>query len=144
MKKIIAVCVALSILLVTGTSVADGHISQSPEEAKVYIISPTDGQTVKGTFNVKFGLSGMGVAPAGTNAKNTGHHHILIDTDFSSVDVSKPLPSTKKIKHFGGGQTETQLTLPKGKHTIQLLLGNFAHIPHVKPVVSKKITITIQ
>jgi hypothetical protein len=118
-------------------------ISTSPESAKVYFITPTDGQTVTQTFKVKFGLSGMGVAPAGTNREKTGHHHILIDTD-TLPNMHQPLPATDKIKHFGGGQTETELSLPPGQHTLQLLLGNYAHIPHDKPVLSEKITITVK
>jgi len=92
---------------------------------------------------VVFGLKNIGVAPAGIDKKNTGHHHLLIDTD-ELPDLTKPLPATDKIKHFGGGQTETEITLSPGKHTLQLLLGNYAHIPHSKPVISKKITITVE
>jgi len=118
-------------------------MSSSPDGATVYFIAPVDGQTVSQTFIVKFGLNGMGVAPAGTNKANTGHHHLLIDTD-TLPDMSKPLPATDKIKHFGGGQTETRLSLAPGKHTLQLLLGNYAHVPHNKAVLSDKITITVQ
>lgn len=123
---------------------ADELISKSPADAKLYFISPEDGQVINGEVNVKFGLSGMGVAPAGINIENTGHHHILINTDISEIDLSKPLPASDKIKHFGGGQTEATLHLPKGKHTLQLLLGNYVHVPHDKPVSSKKITITVE
>lgn len=117
--------------------------STSSEDAKVYIVSPTDGQTVPQTFTVVFGLSGMGVAPAGVDAKNTGHHHLLINTD-ELPDMNQPLPGTDKVKHFGGGQTQTELTLSPGIHTLQLLLGNYLHIPHDKPVLSEKITITVE
>ncbi len=123
---------------------ANELITKSPENARVYFISPTDGETVSGEVTVQFGLSGMGVAPAGSNVKNTGHHHILINKDVSEIDVSSPLPATDQVKHFGGGQTETVLKLPKGKHTLQLLLGNYAHIPHDKPVISEKITVTVK
>ncbi|GMG87665.1 DUF4399 domain-containing protein [Biformimicrobium ophioploci] len=117
--------------------------SKAPEGVKLYIIEPVDGATVKGTFKVKFGLSGMGVAPAGVDKENTGHHHLLINIG-ELPDLTKPLPATDQIKHFGGGQTETEITLPPGKHTLQLLLGNFLHIPHDKPVLSEKITITVE
>ncbi len=110
---------------------------------QLYFLEPVDGATVPETFKVKFGLSGMGVAPAGQNIKNTGHHHILIDMD-KLPDLTKPLPATDQIRHFGGGQTETELTLTPGEHTLQLLLGNYAHIPHDKFVMSKKITITVK
>ncbi|HBA33871.1 MAG TPA: rod shape-determining protein RodA [Gammaproteobacteria bacterium] len=123
---------------------ANELITKSPENARVYFISPTDGETVSGEVTVQFGLSGMGVPPAGSNVKNTGHHHILINKDVSEIDVSSPLPATDQVKHFGGGQTETVLKLPKGKHTLQLLLGNYAHIRHDKPVISEKITVTVK
>lgn len=133
------------LLLICSFSVfGNDLISTAPDHAKVYFIEPQDGQTVTKTFKVKFGLSGMGVAPAGTNRNNTGHHHLLIDTDIASLDTTKSLPANDQIKHFGAGQTETELQLPPGKHTLQLVLGNHAHVPHDKPVVSKKITITVK
>jgi Domain of unknown function (DUF4399) len=89
-----------------------------------------------------FGLKGMGIAPAGVKFDNTGHHHLLIDTD-APADMNAPLPATDKIVHFGKGQTETTLTLSPGKHTLQLLLADANHVPHNPPVLSKKITITV-
>ena len=47
----------------------------------------------------------------------------------------------EKILHFGKGDTETQLTLPPGKHTLQLVLGDLNHIARNPPVISKKITV---
>jgi len=115
----------------------------SPAGAEVYIISPKSGATVKGPVLVQFGLKDkMGIAPAGVKFDNTGHHHLLIDTD-APTDMSAPLPATDHIKHFGKGQTETTLTLTPGKHTLQLLLADQNHIPHDPPVISKKITITV-
>ena len=143
MKKIIILATTLITIITTVVS-ANELVSKSPEGAKVYFISPQNGESVNGTFKVQFGLGGMGVAPAGTNIENTGHHHILINTDISKLDISRPLPVTEQIKHFGGGQTETILKLPKGRHTLQLLLGNYVHIPHSKPVMSEKITITVK
>ncbi|MDP5210303.1 MULTISPECIES: DUF4399 domain-containing protein [unclassified Microbulbifer] len=118
-------------------------VSKAPEGARLYIISPKDGEKVSQTFTVRFGLSGMGVAPAGVNLENTGHHHLLIDVD-TLPDLSKPLPASKNIIHYGGGQTETEITLPPGKHTLQLVLGNYLHIPHQNPVMSKKITVEVE
>jgi len=115
--------------------------TMSPDGAMTYIISPEDGATVPETFTVKFGLKGMGVAPAGTDKAKTGHHHLLIDAK-TMPDLTKPLG--KDVKHFGGGQTEVELTLPKGKHTLQLILGDKLHIPHNPPVMSKKITIHVK
>lgn len=117
-------------------------ISAAPANAYAYLIAPTDGATVSSPVTVKFGLSGMGVAPAGIDKDNTGHHHLLVDL-AELPDLTQPLPATDPIKHFGGGQTETQLELAPGEHTLQLLLGNYAHVPHDKPVLSEKITITV-
>ncbi|MEQ1437894.1 DUF4399 domain-containing protein [Fontimonas sp. SYSU GA230001] len=110
--------------------------------AKVYFIEPKDGAEVTGPVRVVFGLSAMGVAPAGINQAGTGHHHLLIDDP--AVDFTQPLPATEQIKHFGGGQTETVLSLKPGKHTLQLLLGDWKHQPHNPPVLSDKITITVK
>ncbi len=106
-----------------------------------YIISPQDGATVGRTFTVKFGLSGFGVAPAGVDLPNTGHHHLLID-----VETLPPsgMPMGKDVRHFGGGQTEATITLEPGQHTLQLMLGDKAHVPFDPPVISEKITITVE
>ncbi|MBT8140773.1 MAG: DUF4399 domain-containing protein [Gammaproteobacteria bacterium] len=115
----------------------------SDKAITAYIISPSDGATVSSPLRVIFGLQGMGVAPAGSNIENTGHHHLLIDVD-ELPDLSMPLPATANLVHFGKGQTETLLELAPGTHTLQLLLGNYAHIPHSTPVLSEKITITVK
>ena len=114
----------------------------SGDKTDLYFITPQDGATVSGEFTIQFGLRGMGVAPAGIEKDNTGHHHLLIDVDTMPA-MDMPLPSTDQIRHFGGGQTETTLNLPPGKHTLQLVLGNYAHIPHKQPVMSKKITVKV-
>jgi Domain of unknown function (DUF4399) len=114
----------------------------SPANARVYIISPQNGAKIKGPVTVVFGLSGMGIAPAGTQVENTGHHHLLIDTDLPA-DVGLPLPANDNIRHFGKGQTETTLTLAPGKHALQLVLGDHLHIPFLPVVSSLKITITV-
>lgn len=117
--------------------------SAAPEGVTVYIISPVDGQTVPQTFTVQFGLIGMGVAPAGIEMANTGHHHLLIDGDVLP-NMEKPMQPTDKLRHFGGGHTETQLTLAPGVHTLQLILGNYAHVPYNPPLLSKKITVIVK
>jgi len=114
----------------------------APTGAQVYFITPSDGQVVSSPVTVKFGLKGMGVAPAGIEKSGTGHHHLLIDVDKPVLD--KPLPSDAKHKHFGGGQTETVIELAPGQHTLQLILGDQIHVPHEPPVVSEKITITVR
>ena len=116
----------------------------SPPGAEVYIISPKDGARVQSPVLVQFGLKDkMGVAPAGVKFDNTGHHHLLIDTD-APADMSTPLPATDKIVHFGKGQTETRLTLAPGRHTLQLLFADMNHVPHQPPLISEKITITVE
>jgi len=112
----------------------------APEGAKVYIASPEDGATVSSTFTVVFGLEGMGVAPAGVQTANTGHHHLLVNGE--APDMSMPLGA--QVTHFGGGQTQTTLTLEPGEHTLQLILGDHLHVPHNPPVVSDQITITVR
>ena len=115
----------------------------APAGAEVYIVSPVDGAKVKSPVSVVFGLKGMGVAPAGIKFDNTGHHHLLIDSDLPA-DLSQPLAATEKSVHFGKGQTETSVTLAPGKHTLQLVLGDALHVPHDPAVVSRKITIVVE
>ena len=115
----------------------------SPPGAAVYIISPKDGETVTSPFTVVFGLRGMGVAPAGVDMENTGHHHILIDTDLP-VNLGMPLPADATHVHFGKGQTEAHVALPAGKHTLQLVLGDKLHVPFDPVVASPKITVTVK
>ena len=132
----------ITALLAAASLVFAQERTAAPAGAEAYIISPQDGAKVHSPVRVQFGLKGMGIAPAGVKFDNSGHHHLLIDTD-APADLSVPLPATDKIVHFGKGQTETTLTLTPGKHTLQLLLGDQNHIPHDPPVLSKKITITV-
>jgi hypothetical protein len=139
-RRIAAVpLLALCAALLAGTAWAER--TPAPEGATVYIISPQDGETVPQTFKVQFGLSGMGVAPAGADLPKTGHHHLLID-----MDALPPMdqPMGKEIKHFGGGQTETEVTLPPGKHSLQLIVGDKDHVPFDPPLISEKISITVE
>lgn len=129
-------------LVLAATVVSAQDRTPSASGAEVYIISPKNGAKVTSPVVVQFGLKGMGIAPAGIKIDNTGHHHLLIDTD-APADLNAPLPASEKVVHFGKGQTETTLTLAPGKHTLQLLLGDSTHVPHNPPVMSKKITITV-
>jgi len=126
--------------LSTVSQASDLPRSESPEGAKAYIVSPKDGETVQKEFVVVFGLEGMGVAPAGIDIPDTGHHHLLVDQE-ALPDMNMPLGSPPI--HFGKGQTQTTLTLEPGTHTLQLILGDKLHIPHQPPVVSEMITITV-
>lgn len=139
----IAITLLSALLVAPLGAFAQDMVSDAPDNAELYFIQPSDGATVDGTFTVVFGLRNMGVAPAGIEKENTGHHHLLIDTDMPS-DMGKPLPATDQVRHFGGGQTEAEITLPPGEHTLQLLLGNYAHVPHSEPVASEQITVTVE
>ena len=117
--------------------------TKSPDGAKAYFISPKDGDTVTSPVTVQFGLKGMGVAPAGVTTPNTGHHHLLIDVT-EMPDFNAALPNNDHIRHFGGGQTEAEIVLTPGKHTLQIVVGDALHIAHDKPVMSDKITVTVK
>ncbi len=117
----------------------------APEGVKLYIISPADGATLKSPVHVVFGLSGMGVAPAGVEKENTGHHHLLVDTPLPQGEtLNEAIAKDAHHMHFGGGQTEAMVELTPGKHTLQLLLGDHNHIPHSTPVASQPVTITVE
>jgi hypothetical protein len=135
--------VVLAALAVAAVNSASAQ-TPSPAGAKVYIINLKDGAEVTSPFLVQFGLSGMGVAPAGVEKPNIGHHHLLIDTKLTAEQMKQPIPADDTHKHFGGGQTEAMVTLPKGQHTLQLMLADWTHIPHAPPVMSEPITITVR
>ena len=111
-------------------------------EKKVYFINLKNGDVVENPIFIQFGLSGKGVAPAGVNKENTGHHHLLIDV--KDIDLYKLIPSSKNHLHFGGGQTETSIELTPGEHELQLVLGDLYHVPHSPPITSKKIKILVR
>lgn len=134
-KMMSVLCVMVSGLLFSSVSLAD--------HPAAYIISPAHGEVVSSPVLVRFGLSGMGVAPAGTDKAGTGHHHLLIDVD-ELPDLTMPVPADANHRHFGGGQTEVTLELEPGQHSLQLLLGDKYHIPHNPAVLSEKITITVE
>ena len=118
-------------------------ISPSPEGAALYFISPQDGDVVESTLTVRFGLSKMGVAPAGIDFQNAGHHHLLINVS-ELPNLTLPIPADENHVHFGLGQTEAEVTLGPGEHRLQLLLGNHLHIPHDPPVISEVITVVVE
>jgi hypothetical protein len=122
---------------------AMGAATPAPEGAQVYIIAPEDGATVRSPVAVKFGLQGMGVAPAGVDVINTGHHHLLIDV-VDLPPAGQPVPADARHIHFGGGQTEATIELAPGTHTLQLIMGDKHHMPHEPPVVSARITVEVK
>jgi len=134
----------LLILLSSATAASAGE-TPAPADAKVYFINLKDGDRVISPLVVRFGLSGMGIAPAGTEAANTGHHHLFIDAPVLEGDaLNEAIPVDEHHVHFGKGQTETTINLSKGQHTLQLVLGDWTHIPHKTPVMSERITVTVE
>ena len=115
----------------------------APDGAAVTIFSPALGDVVSNPITIQFGLAGMGVAPAGVEQKNTGHHHLLINVD-ELPDMSAAIPSDDSHRHFGGGQTQVTLELPPGEHTLQILLGDWQHLPHDPAILSEQVAITVQ
>jgi len=127
------------------TAQSDSSQSKSPEGAHSYFVNLKNGDTVTSPFKVVFGLSSnMGVAPSGVEKPNVGHHHLLIDKTLSPEEMTQPITVDEQHVHFGKGQTETMVTLPPGKHTLQLVLGDWTHIPFNPPVQSEVITITVK
>lgn len=116
----------------------------SPPGAKVYFINLQSGDVLTNPVTIVFGLSGMGVAPAGTEKEKTGHHHLLINATLEGEALNEPIPSDDNHRHFGGGQTELTVDLPAGMHRLQLVLGDHNHIPHNPPVISEVITVTVK
>jgi hypothetical protein len=154
MNRTVVTCISL---LLSGAALAQAPAMTSPMAAapanaalapaagaEVYIISPADGATVSGPVTVRFGLKGMGIAPAGIKFDNTGHHHLLVDTDISALKLDESLPASEHVLHFGKGQTETTLTLAPGRHTLQLLFADYTHRSFDPPLKSAKITITVK
>jgi hypothetical protein len=135
----VVLCAALALL----PAAARAQGRTAPEDALLYIIWPEDGATVTGAFWCRFGLRNMGVARAGDDFPNAGHHHLLIDTD-EPIDPSEPIPHDRKHLHFGGGETEALVELPPGRHTLQLVLGDGEHFPFNPPLTSKRITVTVK
>ena len=116
----------------------------------VYFPTLSAGAEVSGPVTVVFGLSGMGVAPAGVEQEGTGHHHLLVNRapygegEFGTEEYELAMPADENHIHFGGGQTETTLDLPPGEHTLQLVFADHGHVPHDPPVFSEQITITVK
>lgn len=140
MKATYLLALISSVTFSSAVFAVDEPIAPAP---KVFIVEPANGATVPTTFTVKFGASDVEIVPAGTDKPNSGHHHLLIDAE-TLPDLHLPLPVTPTLMHFGKAQTETQVTLAPGIHTLQLVLGNYAHIAGAAPVVSEKITVTVK
>src|SRR5450631_3589777 len=130
------------ILALSDTALAQtGGPTQSPPGAAVYFIGLKDGDTLPTKSTIHFGLRGMGVAPAGSDRANSGHHHLMVDVPTPALDHE--IPNDFQHLHFGAGQTETELTLTPGEHTLQLVFGDKNHVPHSPPVVSARIKVKV-
>ena len=143
MRTAFAAALVMSFAASSAAVAAAMKRTPAPAGAEVYFISPEDGATVDGPVLVRFGLRGMGVAPAGIALDRTGHHHLLVDAK-AMPPLDQPIPADDVHRHFGGGQTEVSIELSPGEHTLQLLLGDALHVPHDPPVASKAITITVR
>jgi hypothetical protein len=129
-------------LLLPAAGVLAQERTPAPPDVSLYFIGLEDGAEVESPVAVRFGLRGMGVAPAGITVAGTGHHHLLVDVPMP--DPNQPIPTDASHLHFGGGQTETTLTLTPGEHTLQLVLGDHLHRPHDPPIKSPVIRIRVK
>lgn len=141
MKVAVFLSGLMAVIVTSNITAEDDWRTKSAPDAEVYFITPVDGETISGPVTVRFGLRGMGVAPAGIEKANTGHHHLIVDVPLPALDEN--VPADENHVHFGGGQTETTIKLAPGQHTLQLLLADMNHIPHLPAVFSKRITITV-
>jgi len=142
MTKLVSVAILATTIALGGVAFAGE--TPAPEGAGVYFINIKNGDTLSNPVTIRFGLKGMGVAPAGTEKKHTGHHHLIINEAIEGEELNEPIPSDEQHVHFGGGQTEKTLELPPGTHSLQLVLGDWSHIPHNPPIMSEKITVTVK
>jgi hypothetical protein len=141
MKRLVPLMIIVALGVAAG-AVAQVKRTPSPKGAEVYFIAPKDGETVTSPVVVRFGLKGMGIAPAGVTFDGAGHHHLIVDAPTPPLHA--PIPADATHLHFGKGQTETTVELKPGKHTLQLVVGDQLHIPHDPAVVSKVIAITVK
>lgn len=130
--------------LILASSAAIAGDTPSAPGAQVYFINLKNGNTVSSPLFIQFGLSGMGIAPAGVEKPKTGHHHLLIDASLDGEALNDAIPSDDNHVHFGGGQTEALIKLKPGTHTLQMVLGDWSHVPHNPPIMSERITVYVQ
>lgn len=123
---------------------SSGAAAVPQRQPAAYFIDLKDGDTVTSPVKVKFGVDGVEIAPAGTDKPGTGHFHLLIDTEMTADELKNAIPNDDNHRHYGKGQTEAEVKLESGKHTLQLLMGDGNHVPHNPPVMSDKITVTVK
>jgi hypothetical protein len=135
---------AFACLLATAPALVAAQGTPAPEGAEVYFIDLADGATVTSPLLVRFGARGVGIAPAGVERDGTGHHHLIVNESIEGEELTQPIPADDNHVHFGGGQTEVEIELPPGTHTLQLVMGDWSHVPHDPPIVSERITVTVE
>jgi hypothetical protein len=143
MSRNIMIAIVFALLCVPFAAWA-ADVPSTPITPHAFFVNIKDGDTVTSPVNIKFGITGMEVAPAGTNKPNTGHFHLLIDTALTADQQKLPIPKDDRHLHFGKGQTEASVDLKPGKHTLQLVMGDGNHMLHNPPVVSDKISVTVK
>lgn len=144
-KSVVFILTVVSLLMTTFPVLRSAHSGDTPisADAKVYFIWPKNGAVLReGQVWVRFGLRNAGVAPAGVDHENTGHHHLIVDAEMPSFD--EEVPADQNYVHFGKGQSEALIELSPGQHTLQLLFADHLHVPHNPPIHSEKITVTVQ
>ena len=135
---------ALAFAMMLSAATLAAAETPAPEGAKVYFINLKDGDTITSPVTIRFGLSSMGIAPAGTEVPNTGHFHLIIDEKMEGEALNEAIPVDEHHIHYGKGQTEASVTLPKGDHILQIVLGDWSHVPHKPPVMSERITVHVE
>ena len=93
--------------------------------AKVFFVSPKDGDTVKSPVKIEFGIEGAEVKPAGEDVPNSGHHHLIING--SGINHGDVVPNDEKHIHYGKGQTSTEVELAPGSYTLTMQFANYLH-----------------
>lgn len=139
----------ISLVSLGQTSITTLQTPPASLAPEVYFVDLADGDQVRSPFRIVFGLTRLGIAPANVDLPSTGHHHLLINTPLPK-DLDKPIPFSENYRHFGGGQSEAVISLPPGKHTLQLVLADAKHRPYIKTssgenivVFSKRISIEV-
>jgi hypothetical protein len=144
MRGVSLLGMVVAVVVLAAVAVAQVNRVAPAEDVTLYLITPVHGEVITGTFVVRFGLRGMGIAPAGVDFANTGHLHLLINLPLEEVDLDAPLPFTDQTRHLGGGQTELRLDLPPGEYTLQAMLADWLHVSFNPPVVSEVIRVTVR
>lgn len=126
-----------------GETKTDEHAAHGGDHAghKIFFVTPQDGAKVKSPLKIQMGLEGMDVKPAGELVENSGHHHLIIDG--APIEAGVVVPADDKHIHFGQGQTETEVELSPGEHTLTLQFAD-GHHKSYGPEMSTTIRVTVE